>query len=238
MTDPEPPPIPLEIAAGGPAPVSATRRIALGAGEVIRHALLGAVPVVGGALDAAVSEVERQRKEAGRDELLRQLARFADRLDEKKLDLAYLDSDEFKDRFATAWRLAEKTRDTTRIRLYAAILAGSASGMHASDLEPDSILQVLADLSPDDLLVLQDVWRKGQSGHMAYTYRRADEEPKLPEHASRHLVFHLLRLERAGLIKQEADVHDALTGDAFAPTMTLFTLMELVRELDTEEPRL
>jgi hypothetical protein len=232
MKNTDRPAIPIEVTRGGPAPVGAARRVAIGTAEVIRHALLGAVPVLGGAIDAAVSEVERQRTEAGRDELLRQLARMLDRVDERKVDAAYLETQEFQDQFATTWRLSERTRDKAKIRLYAAILAGSASLDRARFLEPESILPVLAELSPGDLFVLHDLWLKGRAGGMAYTYRRADEDPALPLEVSRHLVFHLFRLERSGLVKQDSDVHDAVTGDAFSPTITLFSLMELVGEID------
>jgi len=234
------PAFPVEVYAGGPSPTSAGRRASDAGMEILRHTLLGVVPVVGPTIDAVVTAWERQRADAAHDELLRELCAMVGRLEADKVDIRYLESEEYRDRFAKAWRLAEDTRDQAKIRLYAAILAGAARIDRDEFLEPESTLSALAELSPGDLMVLEDFWQhRGQQGaseFIEYQYEPAQVDPRLPRALHGHVLFHLLRLERAGLVKEAAGAIVGYTGGGFSATPTLCALMALVAQLGDSLP--
>ena len=105
-------------------------------------------------------------------------------------------------------------------------MAGAVSLDRSHFLEPESVLPVLAELSPGDLAVLTDVWDRGMHRAKAYTYK--DASPDLPAWVSGNLVFHLLRLQRAGLVKEATGTFLDYSSGNYSPTPTMHKLMSLV----------
>ena len=93
---------------------------------------------------------------------------------------------------------------------------------------------MLAELSRADFVVLKDVWERGMRGAKAYTYK--DVSPDLPTWISGNLVFHLLRLQRAGLVKEATGTFLDYEGGNFSPTPTMDTVMMLVDTVGGSAP--
>lgn len=231
------PPGDEQIRRGGPKRVSGPRRVALGSAEVVRHTILGLVPFVGSAIDAAISELERQQAAASMDDFLRELCDFVLHLEKDKLDEAYVASADFTERLIQTCRLARLTRDKAKIRMYAAVLTNSMTLARASDLEPESILDTLADLSPGDVTILQDIWTGTQKGVLPYlpSYASAGGGHAAPSGIGENAEFHLLRLQRFGLIREKSGAYFDYSGGEYSATPTLRKLMAMVEEVIADE---
>jgi hypothetical protein len=161
-----------------------------------RAAVSGAaslVPFAGAAVDAWLGTVGSALAEHRRDALIAELHNYLDRLDESKVDKEYLQSEAWADLLMQGIQSSVRTRDTEKIRLFAAILAGAATTDGPTDLDVEAVLGTLANLTSVEI---------GIAGQMYETVRR---EPHvfidgcpLPNVADAD--FHMKRLEAAGLV--------------------------------------
>lgn len=90
-------------------------------------------------------------------------------------------------------------------------------------------------------MVLQDLWTRTQRGALPCQPPYAGDAPdggSLPPKIAAQGTFHLLRLQRAGLIKEKIGAFFDYAGGEYLATATLRSLMALVDELDGEETNL
>jgi len=196
-------------------------------GEV--RALIAAIPILGGPIDALISTRGSALAERRMLSLLDDLRESMTLIDGDKVDRTYLGSEEFADLMMRALRAAAQTRDREQIRVYAAILVGATTTERAADFDSESALSAIAELSPVEVELARLIHDRAQPlGGGVHGWGNPYEW--LPtQFKNDHLVFHLKRIERTGLI------HHVVRGGPVGPTVeyyevtpTFVRIMELL----------
>jgi hypothetical protein len=183
------------------------------------RALIQLIPIFGGPIDTLIAgrgaQIVRRRIEA----LIEEVRKRADRLEKEKVDHSFVESEEFDDLVMRAFRAASATRDREKIRVYAAILVGSASTKRPPDLDPEAALSAVAELSPTELELAKVIFDHvgPHGGPQAW----GNPYEWLPAQFKSDLEFHLNRIERTGLILQTTQsppVGRSITWYSVTPT--------------------
>ena len=199
------------------------------------RAAVAMVPYLGSAIDALITTRGAALTQRRIETLLEELRVAAEHLDDKKVNRDFLASEEFDDLMMRAFRSASETRDRDKIRLYAAILIGAASA-ELADVDPESILAAIAELSPLEITVARELYRQ-QHGQLSLDASGPDRDLELsevnerakdarwPARAVPNLSYHLKRIERTGLIAEITGTYWDYTGGAYRTTSTFRRLM-------------
>lgn len=199
------------------------------------RAIVAAVPFVGGSIDALVTsrgtELAQQRVTALLDDLRAGLQRVT----EAKVDQSFISSEAWDDLVMRAFRTAADTRDRDKIRFLAAVLTGSVTLDDGAGLDAESLLGVIADLSPADLAFARALYARmtgprsaeeSVMGEIVYWGVRTGSWEWVPSAAGNDIVFRLKRLERVGLIEEITGAFFDYGGGAYRLTPTFARLMD------------
>lgn len=114
------------------------------------------IPLIGPSLDLLLTSGHRRLAQQRARYLLAGLEADVQRIDGSKVDNVYVESEEFHDLLIAAIRNSIETRHREKIRLNARILAGAIRSDQTRD-EPELHLELIRDLSPQDLVVLREI---------------------------------------------------------------------------------
>jgi hypothetical protein len=182
------------------------------------------IPLVGPTVSVAVTALEMHATTKRLDMFFEELRRLGARVDEEKVDRAYLDSPEFVDSVMAAIDAARRTSDRTKQRMVAAFLLGAATVERPTDLDVEAVLIAVRDLSPIALWMAGRIHELASDpGESQRMYGRAIP-PAVPDRD-----FVLNRLVAAGLINEVGTGRfQAFQGD-FSPTETLTRTMRTMQ---------
>lgn len=196
---------------------------------------LGAAGLRGG--DAVFVAMAGRRAARRVDALLRHVSELEAKVKCETLREEVLESEDFADLALDAVEAATRTRDDEKIRQYAAILVGSASADAPPDLESQSVLRALADLTLKQVRLLALVFAHGE---LAIYTSQARHGPsfELPEELQRDLMFDLRRIEATGLLTSESiqPLMGGHQGQYWTPTVTVGRIRGLLRAGGYELP--
>ena len=193
-------------------------------------ALVVAIPFVGGSLDALFGGYASKLQERRVRQMFGELHTMMGKLNEAKLDKAFIGSEEWDDLVLKALRAATQTGNGKKIRLYAAILAASTVSGGARDPEPESLLSALAELSPAQVEVLSMLQRAAsRTGYVGFLVAAR-------ERWGGDLEFHLAQIAATGFIVGQGTLSDAVGGSNyqgahFVTTPTFHRLLDLLRDV-------
>lgn len=186
---------------------------------------------IGGAIDVLVTTRGAALVERRLTAFIEELRGAAERLGEEKVDRAFLDTEEWDDLVIRAMRSAADTRDREKIRLYAALLVGAAATDRDRDVDLESLLSAIAELSPLEIRLARSIYEMQKLDvdrdlELTEVVARGWGDPaKYPAEAMANLTFHLKRLERTGLVSEITGAYWDYTGGAYRVTMTFRRLM-------------
>lgn len=121
----------------------------------ILRAGVNAIPYVGGSLDILLSLGIQKKTEERFQNLLNELRDQLKRIDEGKLNLTYLESEEFYDLFVQTLNLAIRTRLEEKIKVYASILTSFLVSEFQNDVKAEDVLSIVEGLTENDIRLIK-----------------------------------------------------------------------------------
>lgn len=183
---------------------------------------LNVLPVVGPVLAQAIALYENERRNSLVNAFLAELAARLEGIQMAKLDKEFVGSEEFQTAILRAFDAARGIGSAEKRRLIAAALAGAASTDRPHGLDVEAIVDTLGNLTPIDLELARLVWvEAGGSAPKAIVTSVTGP----PDYAD--LLFHLKRLEAAGLVADTAG-KNLDYGGQYDLTPTFHRLMALL----------
>gem|GEM_PF-6040457 len=226
--------------------VAATQKAAEWYSErTVFRALVQAIPYAGGPLDALFGGWGAELIARRQAQLLEELRAAFQRIEEEKVDKAFIESEEFLNLVLRGLDHSARTHRADRIRLLARVIAGAAATGWGEDRLDDSeaLLDLAASLSTAEIVALSkiiDVYNNrprlplpldGRPTTLQEFLDGGGEElmASLPKEL-------LLRLEAKGLLKEQAGRY--LGGaDIYFPTELAFLLLDLLSAAPVSDER-
>lgn len=133
-------------------------------GSVGTRALIISIPYLGSGIDMILSTYGQNVVNRRFTELFEDMKRRMENLEGEAIDKSYVESEEFIDLLIKALDIVAKTRSKEKIDLCSAILTESTVKSKGTDYySPEEYLNLIADLTPLDLDVLQQLHRFSSS---------------------------------------------------------------------------
>ena len=202
------------------------------------RALINIIPYIGGSLDVIFVSKGQKIVDQRLREFIKKLTEELNKVSESKVDKKYLDSEEWFDVVIKAMDSARKTRDTEKISWYAKILRGAVALGDRIDFDPEAYLQVLTELSSNELRVAKVIFEMQKEGpkdgedELFWAHNKGWRE--LPQKcyfiSKDDLAFILLRLQKAGFIREITGGRLDYQGGTYVMTPTFRKLMRYINE--------
>jgi len=207
------------------------------------RAVLVAVPYIGGSLDIIFSSRGSAIVQSRLLDFVSSLDKEMARIRESMVDKDFLESEEFFDLSVRALEYTTRTRDREKLSLYAAILRGATVIQDRDDFSAEEYLQVLAELSSPEIRVAKAIYEQQREppskdqDNPAWVIQKgwddlANQCRSVPEE---DLPFILLRLQRAGLIKEYVGAIVGYAGGVYAVTGFFRKLMRHLERTGAEK---
>jgi hypothetical protein len=181
------------------------------------------VPLLGGPIAAGIAAWEGRRVSKRIEALVGEIAALAERIDQRKLDKTYIETDAFQDAVIAALEAGRRTADADKRRVIAAILLGAAFTERPPQLDVEALLDTIGGLSPQDLALARILYDESGGDEPKAIVTGAVGPADFPDRE-----FHLKRLEAGGLIRELTGTYGGSGGQYFM-TMTFHRLMALLK---------
>lgn len=132
--------------------------------------VISGIPNLGGPIDKLLSGRAQATAKRRIKEMFTYLQQEMERVDDSKVDLAFLDTEEFEDLIIGTMRAAAQTRQKEKLHLFAQILAGAVQVQDRDGHDPEDYLDILAELKPQDLELLHRLYDQ-QKDFPPYDFR-------------------------------------------------------------------
>ncbi len=164
------------------------------------------------------------------------------KLEEKKVDKEYIISEEFFDLMFRAFEYTGRTRDDSKIELYAKILRGAVNIDNRNEYDPEEYLEVIKELTPFELKVAKAIFEQQASkdwtdaeistmGEVGWARSKGwDKLSDTCEVSQEELRFLLIRIERTGLIKEITGSYYDYSGGVYVITDMFRKIMKFISE--------
>jgi hypothetical protein len=183
---------------------------------------LNLIPFVGPVVVQAINLYEGETRNRKLDGLLDEIRRQLSRLDESKLDRAFIETPEFEEAALKAFEAGRTTGDGEKRRLIAAALVGSVTTDRPPALDVEAVLDTLRVLTPTDLRLARTLYEEAGADSAWAIVRTVVAPADFPDRD-----FHMKRLEAAGLIASTAG-QNLSAHEEYLLTSTFRRLMALV----------
>lgn len=150
--------------------------------ESVLRSLLGVIPSIGTALNEAIFDLRARLKQERLERFVEELASILQTLESDKIDVAYIQSDEFVDFLEDVLIRAAKVRAEEKRRKLAAVLAGRLQAAEGTSFD-DLFLDLLISLSDTQVRILVEHLRAaerrensgGDAEHRQSSYYKVSE---------------------------------------------------------------
>jgi hypothetical protein len=165
-------------------------------------------------------------------------------IDQTKIDLAYFETEECYDIIRRIFEYTLRTRDKSKIKLYARILVrtpilGNAVFRHTVE----DFLLMLVELSPADLVLAREVFKQQQTIPDDFANIEQNELKTIKESGWSNLPsitgmnksefsLSVTKLVRTGLLRQVIGTYASYIGDAYRITPFFRDLMKFIEKLE------
>jgi hypothetical protein len=197
-----------------------------------------------GPMIQATASLERPILRRRMENLLLSINEEVQMIDRKKIDFSYFETDEFYDLVRRVLEYTARTRDKSKIRLYARILVRTPlldNALFRPSVE--DLLSILLELSTADLFLAREVFRQQRDTPENFTSIEQDELkivkqsgwdslPTITRMGQSDFTLSVVKLVRTGLIRQVVGTYVSYIGDAYRITPVFRTLMRLLDKLN------
>ena len=150
--------------------------------ESVLRSLLGVIPSIGTALNEAIFDLRARLKQERLERFVEELVSILQTLESDKIDVAYIQSDEFVDFLEDVLIRAAKVRAEEKRRKLAAVLAGRLQAAEGTSFD-DLFLDLLISLSDTQVRILVEHLRaaerrensEGDAEHRQPSYYKVSE---------------------------------------------------------------
>jgi len=186
---------------------------------------LQSIPIIGSGISTFFSAHGQRLTQERLLALCEALRADVNRVGSDKLDRSFFGSEEGVGLFSRVARAAAEERDSEKVRLYAALLVGSAvRDRPGAAPEPEALLGALIELTPIEVRLLRLI-AMATAGGAAWPAPGME----IPSEVGQDHAFHLKRIERTGLIAEVPTYDRTQQSGRYEPTPTLGRLMDLLR---------
>ena len=209
--------------------------------STVVRAAVSAVPYIGGSLDILLSGTASKIQEKRLKNTLDVLSCQLKQLNENKIDKKYIDSEDFFDDICLFFDQSLKTKSQKKIELLSSIVRSKISGKKCK-IDIKSYFNSIGELSDDEIIVLYaiDLIINNKKLHSS------DEPDKLFGIDKKMLAeyflsekkenidceFALIRIEKAGFLKEQTGAFFDYTGGTYYPTRAFDELLDYVKQGD------
>lgn len=202
------------------------------------------IPDFGPAVQATMTSLEGPILKKRMNCLISSIREEVQHVDRKTIDFTYFQTEEFYDIVRRVLENTVRTRNEVKIRLYARILVRLPILNNAS-FRPaaEDFLLILLELSPADLSLAREVFRQQRDTPEGFTKIEEqelkvvkesgwDSLPRITRMNESNFTLSVVKLVRAGLLRQVIGTYVSYIGDAYRITPVFRTLMKLIDKLD------
>jgi hypothetical protein len=198
--------------------------------------VISSIPYIGGIIDTILTTNAQEISSRRLNDFFNQLSNRMTEVEEKLIDLEFIKSEEFYDLLFKIIESSQRTRIDEKRKLYSQILC-NACKINKEDVNPEFYINVINELTIEELIVAKKLYELKVSGEyknivsknhtagdgsmgtaqvLTYTELEINHE---------ELPFILLRLQKAGLIKEITGTYMGYSGGGYELTETFKKLM-------------
>lgn len=205
---------------------------------------LNTIPLIGPLLINFIKSNETRFLQRRFLKLYEYLNEEINNIQDQKIDKSFIETEEFYDILRKVYEYTAKTRDNAKIKLYSRILVRISMLNNAFfRYTAEDFLLILIDLSPTDLMIAKKIYQQ-QKGTPIEIKDINQNELKIVKESGWDTIpsilgvnqtefeLSILKLVRAGLIKQVSGTYVNYIGDAYRITRVFRMLMKLIETLD------
>lgn len=198
--------------------------------------IMTAIPVVGSAIDAALSTDAQNRFQQRTEYFFEQINIQMQLIKEDKINKDYIQSEEFADLVVLAVNESRKTRSRDKINLYSRILVQSIKQTSPESYSPEEYLMILASLTEKEVYIASKFY-EGQKDRaesnagmndlqwLSSINWRNGKEKELRDEIGDDFDLMTRRIANTGLIKEITGAFMDYTGGEFIITKSFRKLM-------------
>lgn len=191
------------------------------------RAAVNAIPIVGGSIDAVLSELVGRNSEKRMLSLIEELEKEFEQLHEEVINKEFIKSDEWTDLIRLSVEKTIRIRNENKIRAIAKIITDSAKKDKLEVDHAEDLIDILGELREEEAKVLSLIYSKKLEG-IDITSNGIEIKDELPENMVNRLHFILKRLEGLGLISEFTGSMFGYSGGSFSLTKTGVELCEYI----------
>lgn len=205
--------------------------------------VLSNIPIYGPAIQSAMTTLETAILTKRMSDFVISVHEEALLIDQSKVDQSYFETEEFYDFVRRALENTARTRDQTKIKLYARILVRAPildNAIFRSSIE--DFFAILLELSPADLHLAREVFEQQKDLPEEFNSIEQDELRHVKDSGWDDLPntlrinksqfgLSVTKLVRIGLLRQVIGTYQSYIGDAYSITPVFRTLMTLIEKL-------
>lgn len=215
----------------------------------VQHAWLRAavnlIPYIGSSLDVVLASrgIVHQKRIL---ELLKNLEEEMSLIKEERIDIAYLESEEFSDILLRVMEASLKARDRDKIRLYAKFLRGVVLFQDRHRISSEDYLAALIELTPSELEVARAIYKQqydsepnSDESDLQWAWRKGwnDLPNQVMSVLKEELPFILLRVQKSGLIRELSGSYVGYEGEVYVITDAFRKLVHFIGDDEFQRPR-
>lgn len=202
----------------------------------LRLCVLG-IPAFGQVIDTILTSKGQSISYNRLLEFFKELENEVSQIDERLINLEFVESEEFYDLLVKTIESSLKTRHVEKRKYFARILKNK-SIIQENDLDPEFYLDILNELTIQELYVAKKLFELKTTGEFERIIKdkkniRQDKDvlalTDLPIDKEDY-TFILLRLQRVGLIKEQVGTIAGYTGGVYNITETFRKLIKIIEK--------
>ena len=204
----------------------------------LRLCVLG-IPTLGPVIDTILTSKGQKISYNRLLEFIKELETEIKSIDERLINLEFIESEEFYDLLIRAIEASLKTRHNEKRKLYATILKNRCL-VEKEDLNPEFYLDIINELNVEELIVAKKLFElKTTDGYENLIKENKEKSEYIKQDKDvlaltdmpidkDDYTFILLRLQRVGLIKEQTGMIIGYTGGVYNITETFRKLMKVI----------
>lgn len=206
----------------------------------LRLCVLG-IPSLGPVIDTILTSKGQQISYIRLLSLINNLEEEIKEIDERLINLEFIESEEFYDLLVKSIEASLKTRHDKKRKLFAKIIKHRCI-VQKSELNPEFYLDIVSELTIEELIVAQKIYDLKSTNELKILAKKHDIDVNTIKQDKDALAltdlpidkddytFILLRLQKVGLIKEQTGAIFGYEGGIYDITKTFEKLIDVIKE--------
>ncbi len=179
--------------------------------NTLLRASINALPF-GGSLDIMMTSGIQKKSQERYLYFIDELRNQFEKIKSDMVDYDYLDSEEFFDLYIETSNLVVKTRLQEKVKAYTKILTSSLTNGFKGKLKPEDILNIIKDLTENDIVLIKLISEYLNSDKLEYTNSTIIFNHKILSEVSQEYSQDYILVGLLNLLKNSLIIKDAITN--------------------------